>query len=343
MSNETGALAVSPSSAASTQRPRISVALCTHNGQAYLEEQLLSILAQTRPADEIVLGDDASTDGTVDLARKVLAGSGIDLILRLHDPALGVRENFADAISATTGDIVILCDQDDVWHPDKVEVLVAALEAEGPGVVDLVHSDARLVDAHGDPLGSNLLEELRTSTWERENLQSGDALAVLLRRNIVTGATLAVRGDFARAAMPVPKGWIHDEWLAMIAAVGGTLRLCPQVLTDYRQHGRNQIGAKKEPLFARVRRMSAPDPVDDRRRLDRATSAAAVAAERGLGTPAQRKRLEEAARHQRARSALPRNRILRLGPILAEVLAGRYHRCSRGWLTVGRDIVQVRH
>lgn len=316
---------------------RVSVALCTHNGERFIGEQIASILDQTRRVDEIVLGDDDSHDATVDIVESMLAGSGIDLRIRRHRPGLGVGANFADAISATTGDAVILCDQDDIWLPEKVERLLAALDG-----VELVHSDALLVDSRGESLDALLLDELRASRWERDNLRSGDALAVLLKRNLVTGATAAVDGAFARAAMPVPEGWIHDEWLALLAALDHSLRLVPEALTLYRQHENNQIGAKKESLLARTARMLEPDPDDDRRRLLRATSASAHAEKTGRGSEEDRARLREAAAHQRARSLMPTGRLSRIPTILSEATRGRYSRCSRGLLTLGRDLLQVK-
>ena len=107
--------------------PRISVALCTYNGERFIAQQIESILAQSMPVDEIVLGDDASSDTTVQKVEERVAGTNIDLVVRRHNPGLGVRGNFADAISATTGDVIILCDQDDVWHQDKVENLLKLL------------------------------------------------------------------------------------------------------------------------------------------------------------------------------------------------------------------------
>lgn len=322
-----------------TPRPRISVALCTYKGEKYIREQIASILAQTLPVDEVVLGDDSPDDATIDIVTSMIEGSGrsVDLIIRRHRPGLGVKDNFADAIGATTGDVIILSDQDDVWEPHKVERLVEALDG-----VNLVHSDARLIDAQGADLGRALLDELKASPWERRNLSGGDALAVLLRRNLVTGATVAVRGDFARAAMPVPPGWIHDEWLGMLAALDHSLRLIPDALTQYRQHGANLIGAQRQTLLARMRRMLAPDPDDDARRLARALSINDFARQTQRGTEADRARLSEAAVHQRFRSGLPKNRLARIPLIAKEALSGRYARCSRGILTVARDVLQAK-
>lgn len=317
--------------------PRISVALCTYRGEAFIADQIASILDQTLPVDEIVLGDDSPDEATIRIVESMLADAPVDLVIRRHRPALGVKDNFSDAIASTTGDVILLCDQDDVWARDKVERLVHHLDE-----VELVHTDAVLIDSDGAPLGTTLLGELRVSAWERRNLESGDALAVLLKRNLVTGATAAVRGDFARAAMPVPEGWIHDEWLGMLAAIDRSLRLLPEALTSYRQHANNQIGARRESMIHRVKRMLAPDPDDDRRRLVRALSASEFASRTGRGSASDRARIAEAARHQRARSLMPSGRIERIPAILAEGLSGRYGRCSRGVLTFCRDLLQVK-
>lgn len=318
---------------------RISVALCTHNGHRYIGEQIDSILAQTLPVDEIIVGDDASADDTLNIIRERVVGTGISLVVRSHVPPLGVRENFADAISASTGDIVILCDQDDWWYPTKVARLAAEL---GKGAL-MVHSDARLVDPRRSPIGATLLRTLRVSTWEKQCLISGKGFDVLLRRNLVTGATAAVNGNFARQALPIPDGWIHDEWLAMLAALEGGLYLLPEVLTDYRQHANNQIGARKVRYLERAIRVITGDDQDDFRRFTRANALVQIARERSLGQPEQRRHLEQAARHQSLRLSLPSSRLKRIVPILRELWQGSYQRYSRGWLTALRDLLQKPH
>ena len=315
--------------------PRISVALCTYNGERFIAQQIESILAQSMPVDEIVLGDDASSDNTVQIVEERVAGTNIDLMVRRHNPGLGVRSNFADAISATTGDVIILCDQDDVWHQDKVEKLVETLDDK-----ELVHSDARRVDAEGNPKGSALLEELNVSAWEKRNLVDGDALAVLLKRNLVTGATAAVKGEFARSIMPVPDGWIHDEWLGFIAAFDCQLVLLPEALTDYRQHENNQIGAKKEPLFVQIKRKISADSDDDARRLTRALSASHFVNTTQRGTAEQRHRLEEAVKHQQARSLMPKGHLSRIPSLMGEASKGNYSKYSRGIWAFGRDLLR---
>ena len=124
---------------------RVSVALCTHNGEEHLPEQLRSILAQTRPVDEIVLSDDASTDRTRAILEefRAAAPAGTRVIVLHNGEPLGVTGNFEKAVRATSGDIVLLCDQDDVWAEDKVASLVRILDRQTPQVL----IEARIVEA----------------------------------------------------------------------------------------------------------------------------------------------------------------------------------------------------
>lgn len=316
---------------------RVSVALCTHRGERFVEQQLASILAQTRPVDEIVVGDDASTDATIAIVERIARETSVPFVVARHDPPLGLVANFSDAIVRTTGDVVMLCDQDDVWHPDRVATLLAALDG-----VDLVHSDARLVDGDGADLGTTLLDALGASAWERERMRDGGALDALLRRNLVTGATVMVRRDAAVAALPVPEAWIHDEWIAMTCALGGGVRLLEEPTIDYRQHGANQIGVRRLTLRQRFARLVEADSGSHARKAARARALQREAEARQLGTARQRTTLAEKAAHESARRALPRPRIARVPGVLRGLARGWYATYSRGPLDVGRDLLERR-
>jgi len=314
---------------------RVSVALCTHQGERWIEEQLRSILDQTVPVAEIVVGDDASTDRTLEIVRAVASETDVPIRIRHHEVALGVAGNFADAIGATSGDVVALSDQDDVWHPDRLERLLPHLEG-----VALVHSDARLIDADGRPLGATLADSLEMSPWERAAMTEGRAVEALLRRNLVTGATAIMRRDAAVASLPIPAGWIHDEWIAMHAALGGGVRFVPEATIDYRQHGSNQIGVRRLGVADKFRRLLEADSGKHALKAERATSLATEAAKRGLATGARLDVLVEKARHERERARLPRQRLLRVPRVLRGVAAGRYRRYSRGSLDIARDLLE---
>jgi len=108
-------------------RATVSVALCTYNGAAYLGEQLDSIVAQSRPPDELVVCDDGSTDGTVGLLQAFVPEAPFPVRLYRNERNRGFAKNFERAISLCTGDFIALSDQDDVWKPEKLARLATAL------------------------------------------------------------------------------------------------------------------------------------------------------------------------------------------------------------------------
>jgi hypothetical protein len=142
-----------------------------------------------------------------------------------------------------------------VWHAGRLARLVREFRAD-PNLL-LVHHDARLVDDRGAPTGVTLFESLRVAAREREAIAQGSAFAVFIRRNLATGATVMFRRSLLESARHFPDSWVHDEWLAIIAAAQGRVSLIDEQLSDYRQHGGNQIGASNPTLRYRLGRMFA--------------------------------------------------------------------------------------
>lgn len=311
--------------------------LCTRNGAEFVGRQVESILTQVPAPDELVVGDDASTDATVAIVEQLAAAHGVALVLRRHDPALGVVGNFADALAHASGELIALSDQDDVWHEGKLAAMAAAFDAD-PALL-LAHSDARLVDAAGTALGLTLLDALEATPDERAGLEHGDAFATLLRRNLVTGATVVLRRRLLDAAVPFPADWVHDEWLAAIAAATGTLRLLPAQLIDYRQHGGNQIGARRPTMRDRWSKLR--EPREPRASWLVARNEQLVAGLERLGGAVPAGKLDAAkARlaHEKRRRALPAVHLARLPRILSR--RGDYARYSRGSIDMLRDLMQ---
>jgi glycosyltransferase involved in cell wall biosynthesis len=241
------------------EKLKLSVVLCTYNGAAYLQPQLDSLLAQARLPDEIVIADDGSSDESVAilLAFAEQARSlGVDVQLACHPRNLGYVENFSAALRQATGDLLFLCDQDDVWRADKLALMAARFAGE-PQLL-LLHSDGRLVDAGGRPLDCSVFDALQLTADEKRAIHDGRAFEVVLRRSFVTGATAAMRRELVAIALPVPPDWIHDEWLAAVAAVTGRIDFIDAPLIDYRQHGRNQIGMRKRTLMTKWRELLLP-------------------------------------------------------------------------------------
>lgn len=321
----------------------LSVALCTHNGAAFVAEQVRSVVSQRPAPREIVVGDDASTDDTIAIIeREIELAKAFDpqlqttLTVLRHEPALGVTANFDATIAACSSDLVALCDQDDVWPPGR---LMRLLEPFGDPAVVLVHSDARLVDAQGEPFGASLLDVLDTSPDERRALRDGDAWPVLLRRNLVTGATVVVRRSLATLASPFPAPWVHDEWLAIVAAAHGGVRLVEEPLLDYRQHGANVIGATRLTWSRRWQRLREPRDVRAKRLVERA----AALVERVSQWQSTEQVVTDAAgklRFERARATAPAWQPARVPGIAVRFLRGDYRRFARGTIDVLRDLVQ---
>lgn len=325
--------------ASTVPSPRISVALCTHNGSRYVGEQLRSILEQQPAPSQVVVSDDASTDDTLDIVASLAAQSTIPVEILRNPRALGVTGNFERAVRACNGDIIVLSDQDDIWHSNRLARVVEVLESDSG--LDLVASDAVLIDGAGTRLPLSLLESLGVSSDELSGIRSAGAFSWLMRRNVVTGATVAFRRRLLATALPFPAAWVHDEWLAAMAAATGRIDLLPDRLIDYRQHGANQIGVAKPSLRDKIGRLLEPR----RGRNERLVARAESLAER-LSTleppvdPAVRAAATAKAAHERVRRDLPRSRARRLPGVLAELRSGRYSSSGRGLQDALRDLVQ---
>lgn len=329
-----------------TMSPSVSVALCTRNGASYVEEQLLSVLNQTFPITQLVVSDDASSDNTLERVRAVVGDferqhpeRPLDLVLLENDPPLGVTKNFEQAVRACEGDLIALCDQDDLWSEQRLERMVNEFESR-PELM-LLHSDARLVDQNGRSLGTTLMQALAVSQAEVQKIHSGHAFEVLLRRNIVTGATVVFRKGLLNHAIPFFEPWVHDEWLAMLASIVGLVDFLPEPLIDYRQHGNNEIGAAKLSFRGKVRKLR--EPRDERNQHLVARAEALLGRLIGLEDVVPSgfiKQVRSKLKHDRWRRDLPVNRVLRVLPVTAAALAGRYSRYSNGPQDVLRDLVQ---
>jgi glycosyltransferase involved in cell wall biosynthesis len=324
------------------ENTRVSVALCTFNGADYIAAQVESILRQDHPADEIVLSDDASSDDTVAIVERIVAdwvGPRPRLLVIRNASPLGVIANFEQATTACTGDLIALCDQDDVWRRDKLALFVALFNSR-PGL-PFAHSDATLVTEDLEPLKHSLLQSLEISAKERQELVDGRSYRAFIRRNLATGATAVFRRSLLEYAIPFPEEWIHDEWLAIIAASLSSTMLIDDELVDYRQHDNNQIGAQKPDLRYKFRKLIEPREERNAHLVDRAS----VLVERLelLGPAVRRERLQFARRnlaHELMRLGLPRHRLLRVPSIAGGYLSGRYTTFSRGLIDVARDLVQ---
>ena len=165
----------------------VSVAIATYRGVEFIEQQLRSICEQTHQPREIVIVDDASPDTTVAELERFKTLSPVPIKILACKQNQGSTASFAEAIAHCEGDWIACADQDDVWRRHKLEVLLhAAYEQRA----DAVFSDAELVDAQLRPIGKRLWDDSRFTPAMRRLWQGGEAFAMLLRYNVVTGTTL---------------------------------------------------------------------------------------------------------------------------------------------------------
>lgn len=223
---------------------KTSVALCTYNGEQYIEEQLLSIIEQTHPVDEIVICDDGSNDETLHLVEQIKQKNTTIIRIYQNQPGLGVCENFKKAASLCTGDIIFFADQDDVWRTDKVETIIVFFSNQPD--TSVVFTDALLIDSdsiHHDYYGT--LFGMTFHQQERRMFNAGLYLESFLNRNHATGATMAVRKEFLDHHAPFDLcmgNILHDYAIALKAAEVGELAVLSLPLIEYRRHNTQQTG-----------------------------------------------------------------------------------------------------
>jgi glycosyltransferase involved in cell wall biosynthesis len=196
-----------------------SVVLASYQGERFIGEQLDSILPQLAPEDEIVVSDDLSTDRTVEM---IARRNDARIRVLAHKTRVGYVANFQRAIAGCRGDTVFFCDQDDIWLPNKIEMLDAALRTGGCAASDAIVVDDRL-------------ETLHRSYFEWRGTRRFSPLSIYLKPPII-GATVACRRDYLESLLPFPTAVPHDFWLTFNAACDNTLVVLRTPLILYRRH-----------------------------------------------------------------------------------------------------------
>lgn len=263
----------------------------------------------------------------------------IEMRIMRNKIPLRITKNFEQAALACKGDFIALCDQDDIWHSERLRYMAEELNRRTDLL--LVHTDARLVDAKGDDLAESLFEALEVKRYEIDWIHAGQAFDMFLRRNLVTGATTVFRRSLLSDAAPFPTEWLHDEWLAIIAASVGQVDIIERKLTDYRQHDGNQIGARREAFIKKVKKALAPRGETHTQRAIKAE----ILLNRLLTlsdrlSPDMIDKVRAKLQHQNYRAALPVGRLARVMPVLREAATGRYDKFGRGAQGVIRDLFQ---
>lgn len=218
-----------------------SIAMTAHNSGSYLLEQLDSLKNQTRPADEVIIVDDASTDGTPGRIQDYISENNLDWKLVCSSNGLGYIKAFQKAISLCTHNVIFLCDHDDHWHEDKVEMMMQVFESN-PEVSGLACSWQTMDEQSRitSPRHQNLLDfpvEKRLTHLHYRDLSIG---------NIGMGCSMAFTRDICQQYLEnYPDLQLpHDYALAAISVLHGGLYFLNTTLLTYRVHSSNTLGFK---------------------------------------------------------------------------------------------------
>lgn len=229
----------------------ITVLLACYQGEKHLPEQLASLAAQDDTAFRVLMQDDGSEDGTMQLLRDIAAQDSRFILAAHHGRHFGAKGNFWSLLAQADTPYVAFCDQDDIWQPDRLSACRAAIEqAErecGEDTPILVHSDCTLIDGQGNVLHESFFAH---QGWD----PAATTLPRLLVQNNVTGCTALFNRALCRAALETgdpQKMFMHDWFMALLAASTGRVVFVAKPLVRYRQHGKNVMGASRSGLIAR--------------------------------------------------------------------------------------------
>jgi glycosyltransferase involved in cell wall biosynthesis len=313
--------------------------MCTWNGAAYLEEQLASIVAQTRKPDELVICDDASDDSTPRVLERFSVTAPFSVRIHRNRERLGSTKNFEQAIRRCTGDVIFLSDQDDVWRPEKIAAMAERLTRDIR--IGCLFTDAARIDASGKPLPGTLWDHIGFDESERGRVHRTKAFDVLIRHNVATGATMAFRAKWRDMLLPIPEEIVHDRWIALILAALGRLDCIETPLIAYRVHPRQHIGPGQSAAgIDRWIEMSRETGAAEWTRRAKELTTVLRKLESIEDVPRRRVvQLRKFIAHMETRAALPSQRWRRVPVILRELATFRYFRHSRHFFSAAKDFL----
>lgn len=227
----------------------ISVCIATYNGQAYIKEQITSILKQLSSEDEIIISDDKSNDGTVEIIKSlnderiIILTNDKNEIKHRSFSHIYATSNFENAIKKATGDYIFLSDQDDIWLDGKVKHFIHELSEKKKM---MVFSNFSVID---------LDNKVSVSRYYKKNPIKKIAILNLIRMPFF-GCTLAFRKELLKYILPFPKQLLlHDNWIGFLALHYGEVSFIDKPFILYRRHINNVSsfkGHSKNPIWYRI-------------------------------------------------------------------------------------------
>lgn len=213
----------------------ISIILPTYNGEKYLDSQISSILNQTVNFTELIIGDDCSNDKTIDIIT-TFANKDSRIKIIKNSKNLGFKKNIENLILNACCDYIALCDQDDIWEPEHLSILL-----NGIGNNYLACGNSLIIDNLGNSKNIRLseLKHFKPNSSVKDIFNF-----ISIYQNPFQGASMLIKREFIDIALPIPdKVMYHDVWFAHLATLLNSFVYIPKIVTRYRIHGYNTSGS----------------------------------------------------------------------------------------------------
>lgn len=220
---------------------KTSVAVCTYNGEKFLNQQLDSILNQTIPVDEIIVCDDRSSDSTAAILESYTVKHPGIFKIYINEQNIGSVKNFEKAVSLCNNEVIFFSDQDDIWVENKVERILEAFN---------LYPEISVICTNGYGIDDQDKQLDVITVWDcpgfvKESKYQFDYFNILnLVDNFCTGATMAIKKEMQKEIIPFPimDGFHHDRWIALVSALRNKLFFLDEKLIFYREHSLQQVG-----------------------------------------------------------------------------------------------------
>ena len=220
--------------------------MASYNGASFIREQIISIQNQTYKNWRLLISDDSSSDNTVGIINEM---SSLDkrIVLVNCERQGGVIENFAKALEFVEADHIFFCDQDDIWPPERLDVMLSEFLSIESDVPLMLFTDLKLIDEKNKTLNSSYYEA--NNILPQENLDFDR----LRWKSSIYGCSTLINRRLLQLAMPFPKNiTMHDHWLSIVAHVSGQLRYFDYKSVSYRQHSSNVVGGRKNTILGKM-------------------------------------------------------------------------------------------
>ena len=229
-----------------------SIALCTYNGEKYLQEQLDSLASQTRLPDELVVCDDFSTDKTIEILEAFAKTAPFSVQLFQNEQNLGFNRNFENASLKCIMDVIFFCDQDDIWEPEKIQSYMELFESDAQ--TGFVISDSKI---NNESMVSLLISSGLLAKNFRSYALKSNFIPVACRYQSWSGHSIGFLRKYNRILFPLPAfiletNTYYDHWIFTILYSISSGKYIDRLLTNHRTHSQSAVSVENQRQISQM-------------------------------------------------------------------------------------------